>query len=294
MRSSIPSRGIDDIFKGFAGLKAFHLAHHVLRYFVGIGIGGVVRRQHPFRVLPERAVRRQGLSFVDIQNPFVVLADADLDTAVRAALDGAYFATGQRCTASSRLIVETGIHDQFVDALSQALQRQVVDDARKSGTTIGPVVDEKQLKQNLDYIQIGVAEGTRLVAGGTVVTRDAPGHYMIPAIFTETHSVQRINQEEIFGPVASVARATNYDEALTISNDTPFGLCAGICTTSLKYARHYQHNVDAGMVMVNLPTAGFDYHVSFGGRNASSYGAREQGKSAAGFYTVSKTTYVKS
>ncbi len=228
------------------------------------------------------------------KNPLVVLDDADLDTAVRAALDGAYFATGQRCTASSRLIVQAGIHDRFIDALTQSLAKQVVGDARKPGTTIGPVVDEKQLRQDLDYVQIGVADGAQLVTGGSLVARDTPGHYMAPALFAESHSKQRINQEEIFGPVASVIRAASYDEALAIANDTPFGLCAGICTTSLKYARHFQRNADAGMVMINLPTAGVDYHVPFGGRNASSYGPREQGQSAADFYTISKTTYVKS
>jgi acyl-CoA reductase-like NAD-dependent aldehyde dehydrogenase len=227
------------------------------------------------------------------KNPLVVLADANLDTAVRAALDGGYFATGQRCTASSRLIVQEGIHDQFVESLTQAIGRQVVDDARKPGTTIGPVVDEKQLRQDLEYIQIGTAEGARLVAGGGLVTRSTPGHFMAPALFTETHTGQRINQEEIFGPVASVIRVKDYDEALTIANDTQFGLCAGICTASLKYARHFQRHANAGMVMINLPTAGIDYHVPFGGRNASSYGPREMGQSAAEFYTISKTTYIK-
>jgi alpha-ketoglutaric semialdehyde dehydrogenase len=228
------------------------------------------------------------------KNPLVILADTNLETAVRAALDGAYFATGQRCTASSRLIVETEIHDRFVAGLAEALERQVVGDARKPGTTIGPVVDEKQLAQDLDYVQIGLAEGARLVAGGATVVRGTPGHYMAPALFTETRSEQRINQEEVFGPVAGVIRAANYEEALAIANDTPFGLCAGICTTSLKHARHFQRNAAAGMVMVNLPTAGVDYHVPFGGRNASSYGPKEQGQSAQEFYTVTKTTYIKS
>jgi aldehyde dehydrogenase (NAD+) len=228
------------------------------------------------------------------KNPLVVLADADLDTAVRVALDGAYFSTGQRCTASSRLIVEAGIYDKFVKALGESLERQVVDDARKAGTTIGPVVDERQLQQDLNYVQIGVDEGARLVTGGAAVTRESPGYYMAPALFADTHNGQRINQEEIFGPVATVIRASDYDEALAIANETPFGLCAGICTTSLKFARHFQRNADVGMVMVNLPTAGVDYHVPFGGRKASSFGPREQGQSAADFYTMSKTTYIKS
>jgi len=228
------------------------------------------------------------------KNPLVVLADADLDTAVRVALDGAYFSTGQRCTASSRLIVEADIYDKFVKALGESLERQVVDDARKAGTTIGPVVDERQLEQDLNYVQIGIDEGARLVTGGTSVVRDSPGFYMAPALFADTHNGQRINQEEVFGPVATVTRVAGYEEALAIANETPFGLCAGICTTSLKFARHFQRNADVGMVMVNLPTAGVDYHVPFGGRKASSFGPREQGQAAADFYTVSKTAYIKS
>ena len=228
------------------------------------------------------------------KNPLVVLADADLDTAVRVALDGAFFSTGQRCTASSRLIVEESVHDRFLSALKHVMEQQVVDDARKSGTTVGPVVDAKQLKQDLDYIQVGIAEGARLVTGGEALVRGTPGHYLAPALFAETRSDQRINQEEIFGPVACVIRVANYEEALASANATPFGLCAGICTTSLKHARHFQRNADVGMVMVNLPTAGVDYHVPFGGRKDSSYGPREQGQSAAEFFTVGKTAYIKS
>jgi aldehyde dehydrogenase (NAD+) len=228
------------------------------------------------------------------KNPLVVLADADLDAAVRVALDGAFFSTGQRCTASSRLIVESGIHDRFVEALTRAMQQQVVDDARKPGTTIGPVVDQKQFQQDLDYIEIGKREGARLVAGGEALKRDKKGFYMSPALFVDSRADQRINREEIFGPVAAVSRVSGYEEALASANATSFGLCAGICTTSLKHARHFQRNSEAGMVMVNLPTAGVDYHVPFGGRKDSSYGPKEQGFSAREFFTQSKTSYIKS
>ena len=171
-----------------------------------------------------------------------------------------------------------------------------VDDARRKGTDIGPVVDDKQLEQDLAYIAIGQSEGARLAAGGERIERNAegaPGHYLTPALFTETTSEMRINREEIFGPVVSVQRAKGYDEALALANDTPFGLSAGIATTSLKHATHFKRNVQAGMVMVNLPTAGVDYHVPFGGRKGSSYGPREQGRYAAEFYTTVKTAYTQ-
>ena len=224
------------------------------------------------------------------KNPLVVLDDADLDTAVRVALDGAFFQTGQRCTASSRLIVQEGIHDQFVARLQEALAEQVVDDARKDSTTIGPVVDEKQLAQDMRYIDIGRSEA-KLAWGGERLNRATPGYYLQPALFTEVSNQMTISREEIFGPVAGVIRVKSYDEALAVANDTDFGLSAGICTTSLKYAQHFRRHAEAGMVMVNVPTAGGDYFAAFGGRKASSYGSREQGRYAVEFYTTVKTTY---
>jgi acyl-CoA reductase-like NAD-dependent aldehyde dehydrogenase len=231
------------------------------------------------------------------KNPMIVLDDADLDVAVNAAVNSGFFSTGQRCTASSRLIVTEGIHDRFVEAMAKRMQSLKVDDARKAGTDIGPVVDEKQLAQDLEYIDIGKSEGARLVTGGEAIERNAdgaPGFYMRPALFTETSAQMRINREEIFGPVVSVLRVKDYEEALAVSNDTEFGLAAGIATTSLKYATHFKRYSQAGMVMVNLPTAGVDYHVPFGGRKGSSYGPREQGRYAAEFYTVVKTAYTHS
>ncbi len=225
------------------------------------------------------------------KNPLVVLDDADLKTAVESAANGAFFSTGQRCTASSRLIVAEGIHDRFVDALIERMKGLNVDDAVKQGTHIGPVVDATQLKQDQDYIEIGRKEGAKLAWGGERLNRATPGFYLQPALLTETNNAMRVNREEIFGPVATVIRVKNYDEALAVANDTPFGLTSGICTTSLKHATHFRKNSEAGMVMVNLPTAGVDYHVPFGGRKGSSYGTREQGRYAIEFYTIVKTTY---
>ena len=153
-----------------------------------------------------------------------------------------------------------------------------MDDALKAGTHIGPVVDQSQLDQDLRYIKIGKDEGAKLACGGELLKRETPGFYLQPALFTEANNDMRIAREEIFGPVATVIRAKNYEEALAIANDTEFGLAAGICTTSLKYASHFKRNSEAGMVMVNLPTAGVDYHVPFGGRKGSSYGAARAGR----------------
>lgn len=228
------------------------------------------------------------------KNPLVVLDDADLHVAVHCAIQGSYYSTGQRCTASSRLIVTEGIHDRFVSAMVERMGQLKIADARRPGTDIGPVVDGRQLAIDLDYIASAREEGARLVAGGHPMATDAnghPGHYLAPALFTETTNAMRISREEVFGPVANVIRVGSYDEALAIANDTPFGLSSGICTTSLKHASHFKRHSEVGMVMVNVPTAGVDYHVPFGGRKASSMGSREQGSHAVEFFTTTKTAY---
>ncbi len=225
------------------------------------------------------------------KNPLVVLDDADLNVAVECAVNGAFFSTGQRCTASSRLIVSDGIHDKFVAAVTERLKALKVDDPLKEGTQIGPVVDAGQLKQDEDYIALGRTEGAELVAGGERLNRDTEGFYLSPALFVGATNAMRLSREEIFGPVAGVIRVRDYEEALTVANDTPFGLSSGICTTSLKHATHFKRNAEAGMVMVNLATAGVDFHVPFGGRKGSSFGPREQGRYAVEFYTTVKTAY---
>ena len=228
------------------------------------------------------------------KNPLVVLDDADLVVAVNCAINGAFFSTGQRCTASSRLIVTDAIHDRFVAAMVERMKALVVGDARDARTSIGPVVDAVQLQQDADYIEIGRREGARLAFGGEAreTVDGKPGFYLQPALFVDTHNGMRINREEIFGPVASVIRVRDAEEALATANDTEFGLSSGVCTTSLKLASHFKRHLQAGMVMVNAPTAGVDPHVPFGGRKGSSHGPREQGRYAAEFYTTVKTTYV--
>jgi alpha-ketoglutaric semialdehyde dehydrogenase len=225
------------------------------------------------------------------KNPLVVLDDADLKTAVESAVNGAFFSTGQRCTASSRVIVTPGIYTKFAEAMAERMKGLIIDDARKSGVHIGPVVDRSQLDQDLAYLDIGKDEGAKLALGGERVQRATPGFYLTPALFTDVDNSMRVAREEIFGPVTAMIPARDYEQALAIANDTEFGLCAGICTTSLKHATHFKRNIEAGMAMVNLPTAGVDYHVPFGGRKGSSLGSREQGRYAVEFYTTVKTAY---
>ncbi len=226
------------------------------------------------------------------KNPLIVLDDANLDAAVASSIDGAFYQTGQRCTASSRLIVQSRIHDAYVEKMVAAMKALKVDHALKEGTQMGPVVDEAQMAQDEKYIAIGRQEGAELVWGGERLNRDTKGHYLSPALFVGSNNQMRINREEIFGPIASVIKVGSYDEALAVANDTPFGLSSGIFTTSLKHASNFRKKSAAGMVMINLPTAGVDYHVPFGGRKGSSYGAREQGRHAAEFYTAVKTAYI--
>lgn len=225
------------------------------------------------------------------KNPQLVLDDADLAQAVELCVQSAFYATGQRCTASSRLVVTKGIYPRFVDAMKARMNSIVVGDALAEGTDVGPVASQAQLQQDLSYIEIGKAEGATLALGGQRLQLANKGFYMAPALFSESTASMRISREEIFGPVASVIPVQSYEEALAVANDTPFGLSAGIATTSLKYATHFKRHSQAGMVMVNLPTAGVDYHVPFGGRKASSYGPREQGRYAQEFFTAVKTAY---
>jgi aldehyde dehydrogenase (NAD+) len=225
------------------------------------------------------------------KNPLVVLDDADLDVAVACALNGAFFSTGQRCTASSRLIVTEGIADRFAAALATATAALRVGNARAPTTQIGPLASERQCDTVTRYIETGKAEGGQVITGGEPVTADTPGWYLAPTLFDVTTRAMTINREEVFGPVAAIIRVKDYEAALEEANATQFGLVGGICTTTLRYAEDFKRRIQTGMAMVNLPTAGVDYHVPFGGRKASSLGPREQGSHAREFYTTVKTAY---
>jgi aldehyde dehydrogenase (NAD+) len=227
------------------------------------------------------------------KNALVIMDDADLEVAVDAALAGGYSGSGQKCTASSRLVVHEAVHDAFVAALSERLRSLQVGPATERSTQMGPVADGRQMERVLEYIDLGEREGATRITGGEPVQCARPGFYLSPCLFTDTDNAMRINRDEIFGPVASVIRVADFGEALAVANDTDFGLTAGIITRSLAWATEFRRRAEAGCVMVNLPTAGTDYHVPFGGRKASSYGPREQGQYAREFYTAVKTAYTR-
>ena len=228
------------------------------------------------------------------KNALVVMDDADLGLAVSCALNGAYSSCGQKCTASSRLIIHEKVHDAFIEGLATALKDMKVGHALAEGTQLGPIVSEGQLVSNLEYIELAQSEGCQLVCGGGRLKMATPGHYMEPALFAGGNNSMRVNREEMFAPIACVIEVGSYEEGLAVANDTDFGLTSGIVTRSLARAAHFRRHAESGCVMVNLPTAGTDYHVPFGGRKASSHGPREQGRYAAEFYTQVKTAYIQS
>lgn len=273
-----PGRDVGDHLVGHAGVDAVSFTGSVE---VGQGIAA--------RVLGNRAKLQMEMGS---KNPMLVMDDCDLDLAVAHAANAAFGGTGQKCTAASRLIVHTRVLDVFTERLVKAAEALRVGHALAEGTQIGPVVSEGQLRGNLDWIARGRAEGAELLTGGGRLDRPTEGYFMAPAVFAGTRNDMAINRAEMFAPITCIIPAGSYAEALAIANDTPFGLTAGIMTRSLARAAHFRANMRAGCVMVNLPTAGTDYHVPFGGRGASSFGPREQGRYAAEFFTTVKTSYM--
>ena len=222
-------------------------------------------------------------------NGLVVLADADMDVAVGLAVNGAYFAAGQRCTATSRMIVDESIADAFVARLKEATAKLRIGDPRDAATDIGPLAAPRQKEAIANGTAAVEGEGVPLVFGGTHDVREAA--FFAPTLFDHVPEGSVLHREEIFGPVAGVIRVRGFDEAIAAVNATRFGLSAGIATTSLKHAEAFKLRARAGMTMVNQPTAGADYHAPFGGVAASSYGPREQGRSARSFYTDTRINY---
>jgi len=225
------------------------------------------------------------------KNPMIVLNDADVDKAVGLASMSGFGVTGQACTAASRVIVEEGIADAFVAALTAKARSMVVGNGLDEGVQMGPAVSEDQFKTDLDYIKVGRDEGAKLLTGGDRA-KDG-GYYVQPTVFDNVESKMRIAQEEIFGPVISVIRVKDIDSAIETANNIPFGLSAGIVTNDMQKAFAFANRIEAGVVKINEPTTGLALQAPFGGfKNSSANTFKEQGQAAIEFYTRTKTIYV--
>jgi acyl-CoA reductase-like NAD-dependent aldehyde dehydrogenase len=226
------------------------------------------------------------------KNPLIVLDDADMDLAVDIAANGAWVQTGQRCTGTERFIVTEKVHDEFVERVAAAAEAYRVGHALDADTQIGPVANAPQMRSNLDFIAAAKAEGAELIAGGGEVECRTPGHYLAPTLFANTRNDMQLNRHESFGPIAAVIKVQDVDEAIAVANDCDFALSAGIATQNLRTAEQFRRSSKAGMVMVNAPTAGLEYHVPLGGRAPSGFGPRETGTASAAFFTEMKTAYI--
>jgi len=225
------------------------------------------------------------------KNALVILKDADLDVAVDLTVKGGFGLTGQACTATSRVIVETAIADEYVAALAKAARKLVVGNGLEAGVQMGPAINQAQREIDQKYIALGQSEGARLVAGGLAEERD--GYYVPATVFDHVEPGMRIAQEEIFGPVISVIRANNLDEAIEKTNAIPFGLSAGIVTNDLQRAFAFANRAEVGVVKINEPTTGLALNAPFGGFKQSSANTfKEMGQAAVDFYTRTKTIYV--
>jgi acyl-CoA reductase-like NAD-dependent aldehyde dehydrogenase len=229
------------------------------------------------------------------KNPTIVLADAEFNSAVENVVNAAFFSTGQKCTATSRAIVEDSIYDKFVDALVERTKKLKVGNGMEPGVDIGPAVDEAQLKTDLRYIDIGRKEAGDPRIGGHRLTGGAydKGYFVAPTIFADVTEDMTIAREEIFGPVLAVMRAKNFDDAMRIANNIPLGLSASVQTTNLSRVFEFIHRMEAGLLTINLPSAGVEYQLPFGGTKESSFGPKEQGPAAFEFYSDYKTVYLK-
>jgi aldehyde dehydrogenase (NAD+) len=226
------------------------------------------------------------------KNPSVVLADANLPFAVEQVARGAFLSAGQKCTATSRVIVEESAVEEFQERLATLARSWKLGDPLEEDTKVGPVVSKDQLQTVLDYIQLGEKEGGHFVTGGKQATELGDGYYVQPTVITDLGRDSRVAREEIFGPVAAIIPVRSYEEAVALANDTPFGLTASLFTNDLTKALRFVNDIRVGVVKINQESAGLEYQVPFGGAKESSSGSREQGQAAKEFFTQWKTVYM--
>jgi len=229
------------------------------------------------------------------KNPTIVLGDCDLPAAVENVVNGAFASTGQKCTATSRAIVEEAIYDRFLEALVERTRKLKVGNGLEPGVDIGPAIDQAQLDTDLHYIEIGRREAGPPLVGGRRLSGGVydQGYFVEPTVFAGVTPEMTLAQEEVFGPVLAVMRARDFEDALRLANATRFGLSASLQTSNLSRALEYVHRLEAGVLMVNLPSAGIEYQVPFGGVKESSFGPKEQGPAALEFYSDYKTVYLR-
>ncbi|HEV2416801.1 MAG TPA: aldehyde dehydrogenase family protein [Terriglobia bacterium] len=229
------------------------------------------------------------------KNPTIVLKDSNLEYAADVLINGAFFSTGQKCTACSRAIIEKDIYDPLLEILIAKTRKLKVGDGLEAGVQIGPAVDAKQLETDLKYIEIAKQEGAKLLVGGNRLTGGIydKGYFVEPTIFGDVKPGMRIAQEEVFGPVLGLMTARNFEEAMELANVVRFGLSASIVTRDVTRVHQFVNGIEAGLITVNLPTAGVEYQLPFGGTKESSFGMREQGPQALDFYSETRTVYMK-
>jgi aldehyde dehydrogenase (NAD+) len=295
-------------------VEALHeagLPHGVLNYVSGSGssVGSPLVENAAIRAISftgscevgggvyEKATQRKIRVQLEMggKNPTIVLRDADLDYAADILVNGAFFSTGQKCTATSRAIIEKAVYDQLLEKLVAKTRQLKVGNGLETGVQIGPAIDDKQLETDLKYIEIAKQEGAKLICGGNRLTGGPydQGYFLEPAIFTGVTPEMRIAQEEVFGPVLAIMVANDFDDAMRLANCARFGLSAAIVTRDLTRVHQFVNQIEAGLITVNLPTAGVEYQLPFGGTKESSFGMREQGPQAIDFYTETRTVYLK-
>ncbi|MGA2609375.1 MAG: aldehyde dehydrogenase family protein [Terriglobia bacterium] len=295
-------------------VEALHeagIAAGVLNYVTGSGgWAGNALVEHPViravsftgscevgNALYEKATKRRVRLQLEMggKNPTIVLKDADLDYAAAILVNGAFFSTGQKCTACSRAIIERSIYEPLVEKLTAKTKKLKVGNGLEPGVEIGPAVDANQLETDLKYIEIAKQEGAQLLCGGNRLTGGIYdlGYFVEPTIFAGVTAEMRIAQEEVFGPVLALMVANDFEDALRLANCARFGLSASIVSRDLTHVHQFINRIEAGLITVNLPTAGVEYQLPFGGTKESSFGMREQGPAALDFYAETRTVYLK-